>query len=61
MCKKCKCCSKLPWWSKILIATTGIFGLLFTVYFFNLDMKLTAMMEPWLLKWYDHVDRDKHL
>lgn len=33
----------------------------FTVYFFNLDMKLTAAIEPWLLKHYDRVKRDKHL
>ena len=42
----------------------GVIGaaLLFVVYFFNLDMKLTAKMEP-LLTWvYDNkVKRDQHL
>ena len=36
-------------------------GGLFVVYFFNLDMKLTALMEPILYKFYDRVDRDQHL
>ena len=33
----------------------------FTVYFFNLDMKLTAALEPLFLKHYDKIKRDKHL
>jgi len=33
----------------------------FTVYFFNLDMKLTSMIEPLLLKWYDRIPRNQHL
>ena len=34
----------------------------FTIYFFNLDMKLTAAMEPMMMKWYDNmVKRDTHL
>ena len=33
----------------------------FIIYFFNLDMKLTAAMEPWLLKHYDRIERDTHL
>ena len=37
------------------------FAVLFTVYFFNLDMKLTAALEPLFLKHYDKIDRDKHL
>ena len=36
-------------------------GGLFVVYFFNLDMKLTALMEPILYKFYDRVNRDQHL
>jgi hypothetical protein len=46
-----------------IIAIVGVvfFGVTFTVYFFNLDMKLTAAIEPWLLKQYDKVDRDQHL
>ncbi len=37
------------------------FGVTFTIYFFNLDMKLTAAIEPLLLKHYDRIDRDQHL
>ena len=43
-----------------LIAVLAMGGL-FVVYFFNLDMKLTALMEPILYKFYDRVDRDQHL
>ena len=44
-----------------LIALIGT-ALLFTVYFFNLDMKLTAAMEPVLHWFYDNkVKRDQHL
>lgn len=42
----------------------GILGtaLLFAVYFFNLDMKMTAAMEPLLTWFYDNkVKRDQHL
>ncbi|MBQ2062249.1 MAG: hypothetical protein II458_06190 [Oscillospiraceae bacterium] len=39
----------------------GLFVLTFTVYIFNLDMKLTAAIEPILLKHYDRIKRDKHL
>ena len=45
----------------IVIVAVAFFGVTFTVYFFNLDMKLTAAIEPWLLKQYDMVDRDQHL
>ena len=37
------------------------FAVTFTVYFFNLDMKLTAALEPLFLKHYDKIKRDKHL
>ena len=45
----------------IVIVLVVLFVLTFTVYFFNLDMKLTAAIEPWLLKHYDKIDRDQHL
>jgi len=35
--------------------------LTFLVYFFNLDMKLTAKLEPVLQKHYDRIERDTHL
>ena len=37
------------------------FVVTFTVYFFNLDMKLTAALEPLFLKHNDKIKRDKHL
>lgn len=50
---------------KILIiavcVVAALFVLTFTVYFFNLDMKLTAAIEPLLLKHYDRIKRDTHL
>lgn len=45
----------------IAIVIAVLFGVTFTVYIFNLDMKLTAAIEPWLLKHYDKIDRDQHL
>lgn len=45
----------------VAIVVVALFGVTFTVYFFNLDMKLTAAIEPWLLKHYDKIDRDQHL
>ena len=33
----------------------------FVIYFWNLDMKLTSVMEGILLKHYDKIDRDQHL
>ncbi len=44
-----------------VIAALCLFVLTFLVYFFNLDMKLTAALAPWFEKHYDKVDRDKHL
>ena len=45
----------------IAIIIAILFGVTFTGYIFNLDMKLTAAIEPWLLKHYDKIDRDQHL
>ncbi len=46
---------------KIVLIVFSLFAVTFTVYFFNLDMKLTAAMEPILFKFYDKVKRDQHL
>ena len=50
---------------KICLKALGILLMLFTgtflIYLFNLDMKLTAAIQPWLLKHYDRIERDKHL
>lgn len=45
----------------IAIVLICLFVLSFVVYFFNLDMKLTAVLEPLFIKHYDKIDRDKHL
>ena len=45
----------------ILGVAAALFVLTFAVYFFNLDMKLTAALAPLFEKHYDKIDRDKHL
>lgn len=45
----------------IAIIFVCLFVLSFIVYFFNLDMKLLAALEPLFLKHYDKIKRDKHL
>ena len=47
--------------AKVLILFAVLFVVTFAVYFFNLDMKLTAAIEPWLIKHYDKIERDTHL
>ena len=44
-----------------VIVVAALFVLTFTVYFFNLDMKLTALMEPIFLKHYDKIKIYTHL
>lgn len=46
---------------KVLLGILALFTGTFVIYFFNLDMKLTAAIEPWLLKHYDRIERDTHL
>ncbi len=45
----------------VVLVAVCLFLLSFAVYFFNLDMKLTALIEPLLLRHYDKIDRDTHL
>ena len=45
----------------ILFGILTLFTGTFVIYFFNLDMKLTAAIEPWLIKHYDRIERDTHL
>ena len=45
----------------IPIGALGAFVVTFVIYFWNLDMKLTSVMEGILLKHYDKIDRDQHL
>ena len=47
--------------STVLIVVAALCVVTYTVYFFNLDMKLTAAIEPLLLKHYDRIKRDSHL
>ena len=42
----------------IAIVIVCFFVLTFTVYFFNLDMKLTSALQPLLAKHYDKIKRD---
>ncbi len=39
----------------------GFFVVTFTIYFFNLDMKATALLAPWLEKWYNHLEHKQYL
>lgn len=55
-----KCPSFAPS-KKLSLAGTAFFVVTFAAYYFNLDMKLTAAMEPVLNYFYDRVDRDQHL
>ena len=46
---------------KLVIAGGVFFVVTFTVYFFNLDMKATSLLEPFLEKWYDHLERKQYI
>ena len=46
---------------KLLLVALGFFAVTFTVYFFNLDMKATALLAPWLEKWYDRLERKQYI
>lgn len=39
----------------------GFFVLTFTVYFYNLDMKLMAAIDPYLRKIYDRRKRERQI
>lgn len=46
----------------ILLGTVlGFFVITFTIYFFNLDMKATSLLAPFLEKWYDKLERKQYL
>ena len=46
---------------RVSLGVHGAFVVTFVVYFWNLDMKLTSVMEGIMLKHYDKIDRDQHL
>lgn len=35
----------------------GLFAASVVIYFFNLDMKMIAKVEPIIAKWYDRIER----
>ena len=46
---------------KLVIAGGVFFAVTFVIYFFNLDMKATSMLEPFLEKWYDRLERKQYI
>ncbi len=46
---------------KLLIAAVAFFVVTFTVYIFNLDMKATSLLAPYLEKWYDKLPRKQYI
>ena len=50
---------KLPLF--LLIAALVFFVVTFTIYFFNLDMKATSLLAPYLEKWYDHQEHNQYI
>ena len=46
---------------KLAIAGGSFFVVTFVIYFFNLDMKATSMLEPFLEKWYDKLERKQYI
>ena len=45
----------------LLLAVFSLFAVTFTIYFFNLDMKATALVEPWFKNHYDNLKRDQYI
>ena len=45
----------------ILCAVLAFFAVTFTIYFFNLDMKATSLLAPFLEKWYDRLPRNQYV
>ena len=50
-------------WASIVLTVVGsiLFGLLFIVYFFNLDMKLTSFLESKFIKLYDKKKKNRKI
>ena len=46
---------------KLLLAGLAFFVVSFTIYFFNLDMKATSLIEPFLLRHYDNMPRKTYV
>ena len=54
-------CNLLKALKGVSLGALGAFPVTFVVYFWNLDMKLTSVMEGILLKHYDRIERNQHL
>ncbi len=46
---------------RLMLAGGAFFAVTFLVYFFNLDMKLTSSIEPFLIEHYDNMPRNSRL
>lgn len=46
---------------KLLAVFLSLFGLTFTIYWFNLDMKLVRKLYDWLQTHYDELKKDRKL
>ena len=46
---------------RLLAVALGFFVVTFTIYFFNLDMKATSLLEPLFIKHYDSMERKYYL
>jgi len=45
----------------LLGIAAGFFVVTFTIYIFNLDMKATSLLAPFLEKWYDKLERKNYI
>lgn len=46
---------------KLVLLGVVFFAVTFVVYFFNLDMKATALLEPFFAKHYDAMQRNQYI
>ena len=46
---------------KVLLLGLVFFVVTFVIYFFNLDMKATALLEPFFAKHYDAMQRNQYI
>lgn len=46
---------------KLLLILCSVFVVVFSIYFFNLDMKLLSKIEPLFLKHYDNMPRKTYI
>lgn len=47
--------------AKLLAVFAGFFSVTFTLYWFNLDMKLVRKIYDWLQPHYDNLEKDRKL